>query len=62
MASIKNSEAQIGQLSKKIAAHANSGRGFNGYIVENPKNENCSAIGLRSRLVETPTRVNNEKK
>lgn len=59
---IKNLEAQIGQLSKKIAAHANSRRGFNNNIIDNPGNENYSVVGLRSRVVEAPIRVSDEKK
>lgn len=53
-ASIKNVEFQIGQLSRKIVAHANSNGGFNGNRMDNPKNENYCAIGLRSRMVSTP--------
>lgn len=62
VASIKNLEAQISQFSKKIVAQENAGMGFNDNIVDNPKNENRSAIRLRSKGVETSTRVSYEKK
>ncbi|KAK2359227.1 hypothetical protein QL285_084620 [Trifolium repens] len=51
-ASIKNLEVQIGQLSKQMTS--SSSGGFVGNTCENPRNESCNAIGLRSRVVPTP--------
>jgi len=45
-------ETQIGQMAKKIAKQ-NKG-GFSGNTKENPKNESCNAIELRSKKVLTP--------
>jgi hypothetical protein len=51
-ASIKNLETQIGQLSRQFAASQNNG--FEGSTKDNPRNENCKAITLRSRVVPSP--------
>ncbi|MCI37747.1 hypothetical protein A2U01_0058973, partial [Trifolium medium] len=52
-ASIKNLEIQMGQLSRQFSNLQNSG-GFGGNTQDNPKNENCKAINLRSREVPDP--------
>jgi len=51
-ASRKMLETQIGQMAKQIAEQ-NKG-GFSGNTKENPKNESCNAIELRSKKVLTP--------
>ncbi|MCI21221.1 hypothetical protein A2U01_0042387, partial [Trifolium medium] len=51
-ASIKNLETQIEQLSRQFAANQNNG--FEGSTKDNPRNENCKAINLRSRVVPSP--------
>ncbi|GAU41120.1 hypothetical protein TSUD_288100 [Trifolium subterraneum] len=48
-ASIRNLETQIRQVSKQVATQSSGG--FAGNTVDNPKNESCKAIGLRSRVV-----------
>ncbi|XP_024626611.1 uncharacterized protein [Medicago truncatula] len=45
-------ETQLGQLAKQLAEQ-NKG-GFSGNTQENPKNETCNAIELRSKKVLTP--------
>jgi len=45
-------ETQIGKMAKQIAEQ-NKG-GFLGNTKENPKNESCKAIELRSKKVLTP--------
>ncbi|MCI03303.1 hypothetical protein A2U01_0024340, partial [Trifolium medium] len=52
-ASIKNLEVQMGQLSRQFSTLQTSG-GFGGNTKDNPKNENCKAINLRSRVVPNP--------
>jgi hypothetical protein len=59
-ASIKNLETQIGQLSRQVATTQNGG--FGGNTVDNPKNESCKAIGLRSRVVPSVVETKKEKK
>ncbi|KAK2410681.1 hypothetical protein QL285_046032 [Trifolium repens] len=59
-ASIKNLETQIGQLSRQVAATQNGG--FGGNTVDNPKNESCKAISLRSRVVPSVVETKKEKK
>lgn len=48
--------------SKQIIAQANAEGGFNGNNVDNPRNGNCRAIELRSRLVNISTRASNSNK
>ncbi|PNY05190.1 hypothetical protein L195_g001633 [Trifolium pratense] len=52
-ASIKNLEVQMGQLSRQFSSLQNNG-GFGGNTHDNPKNESCKAINLRSREVPDP--------
>ncbi|GAU51545.1 hypothetical protein TSUD_414080 [Trifolium subterraneum] len=49
-ASIKSVETQIGQLSRQFSGTQN--KGFEGSPKDNPRNESCMAINLRSREVE----------
>ncbi|MCI01307.1 hypothetical protein A2U01_0022332, partial [Trifolium medium] len=58
-ASIKNLETQIGQLSRQFVASQNNG--FEGSTKDNPRNENCKAIKLRSRVVPSPEVVTKKK-
>ncbi|GAU31493.1 hypothetical protein TSUD_332680 [Trifolium subterraneum] len=58
-ASIKNLETQIGQLSKQFSASQNNG--FDGTPKNNPRNENCMVINLRSREVPSPEVVTKKK-
>ncbi|XP_045802421.1 uncharacterized protein LOC123896006 [Trifolium pratense] len=51
-ASIKNLENQMGQLSRQFSATQNNG--FEGSTKDNPRNETCKAINLRSRVVPSP--------
>lgn len=51
---IQNLEAQIEQFSKQITTHGSN--------LDNLENEKCSVIGLRSRVVDTPTQTSDEKK
>ncbi|GAU38093.1 hypothetical protein TSUD_318870 [Trifolium subterraneum] len=51
-ASIKTLETQIGHLSRQLAATQN--KGFEGSTKDNPRNESCMAINLRSREVPSP--------
>ncbi len=51
-ASMKILQNQIGQLTKKIANQ--SSKGFSGNTQDNPKNESCKVIELRSENVLTP--------
>ena len=51
-ASRKMLEIQIGQMAKQIAEQ--SKWGFSGTTTENPKNESCNAIELRSNKVLMP--------
>ena len=51
-ASRKMLETQIGQMAKQIAEQSKGG--FSGTTKENPKNESCNAIELRSNKVLTP--------
>ncbi|CAJ2638280.1 unnamed protein product [Trifolium pratense] len=57
-ASIKNLEVQMGQLSRQFSMLQNQG-GFGGNTHDNPKNETCNGITLRSR--EIPERPAVEK-
>ncbi|CAJ2663772.1 unnamed protein product [Trifolium pratense] len=57
-ASIKNLEVQMGQLSRQFSMLQNQG-GFGGNTHDNPKNETCNGITLRSR--EVPERPAVEK-
>ncbi|CAJ2653497.1 unnamed protein product [Trifolium pratense] len=57
-ASIKNLEVQMGQLSRQFSMLQNQG-GFGGNTHDNPKNETCNGITLRSR--EIPERPVVEK-
>ncbi|CAJ2663201.1 unnamed protein product [Trifolium pratense] len=59
-ASIRNLETQIGQLSRQFTETLNGG--FGGNTVDNPKNESCKAIGLRSRVVPSVVETKKEKK
>jgi hypothetical protein len=59
-ASIRNLETQIGQVSKQVAAQSSGG--FVGNTVDNPKNESCKAIGLRSRVVPSVEDAKKKKK
>ncbi|MCI66742.1 hypothetical protein A2U01_0088000, partial [Trifolium medium] len=43
----------MGQLSRQFSNLQNSGR-FGGNTQENPKDESCNAINLRSREVPSP--------
>lgn len=61
-ASIKSLKMQVGHLFQQMEALANSEKRFNGNILDNPKNENCSAIGLRSISVGTATQACGQKK
>ena len=45
-------ETQIGQMAKQLAEQSKGG--ISGNTKENPKNENCNAIELRSKKVLTP--------
>ena len=45
-------ETQIGQMAKQLAEQSKGG--FSGNTIENPKNETCNVIELRSRKVLTP--------
>ncbi|GAU10626.1 hypothetical protein TSUD_421080, partial [Trifolium subterraneum] len=58
-ASIKTLETQIGQLSRQLAATQN--KGFEGSTKDNPRNESCMAINLRSREVPSPEVVIKKK-
>ena len=64
-ASRKMLETQIGQMAKQIAEQSKGG--FSGTTTENPKNESCNAIELRSNKVLTslvprvPKRVVDER-
>ncbi|GAU45321.1 hypothetical protein TSUD_84380, partial [Trifolium subterraneum] len=58
-ASIKSVETQIGQLSRQFAATQN--KGFEGSTKDNPRNESCMAINLRSREVPSPEVVIKKK-
>ncbi|MCI27528.1 hypothetical protein A2U01_0048727, partial [Trifolium medium] len=60
-ASIKNLEVQMGQLSRQFSNLQNSG-GFGGNTQDNPRNESCNAINLRSREVLSPEVGENSKK
>ncbi len=51
-ASMKSLENQIGHLAKQIANQ--SSRGFSGNTQDNPKNESCKVIELRSKKILTP--------
>ncbi|CAJ2668382.1 unnamed protein product [Trifolium pratense] len=57
-ASIRNLETQIGQLSRQFTETLNGG--FGGNTVDNPKNESCKAIGLRSRVVPSVVETKKE--
>ncbi|PNX66166.1 hypothetical protein L195_g054941 [Trifolium pratense] len=57
-ASIKNLEVQMGQLSRQFSMLQNQG-GFSGNTQDNPKNETCNGITLRSH--EVPERQVVEK-
>ncbi|PNX54761.1 hypothetical protein L195_g048382, partial [Trifolium pratense] len=57
-ASIKNLEVQMGQLSRQFSMLQNQG-GFGGNTQDNPMNETCNGITLRSR--EVPERQVVEK-
>ncbi|XP_024630203.1 interaptin-like [Medicago truncatula] len=59
-ASRKLLETQLGQLAKQLAEQ-NKG-GFSGNTKENPKNETCNAIELRSKKVLTPLVPRSQKK
>ncbi|CAJ2662794.1 unnamed protein product [Trifolium pratense] len=61
-ASIRNLETQIGQISKQVVAQSSGG--FAGNTLDNPKNESCKAIELRSRVVPSvvDTKRENKKK
>ncbi|MCI61848.1 hypothetical protein A2U01_0083105, partial [Trifolium medium] len=52
-ASIKNFENQMGQLSMQVSSLQTQG-GFGGNTMDNPKNESCNVINLRSREVPSP--------
>ncbi|GAU24617.1 hypothetical protein TSUD_289800 [Trifolium subterraneum] len=58
-ASIKSVETQIGQLSRQFAATQN--KGFEGSTKDNPRNESCMAINLRSREVPSLEVVSKKK-
>ncbi|GAU10453.1 hypothetical protein TSUD_419230, partial [Trifolium subterraneum] len=58
-ASIKTLETQIGQLSRQLSATQN--KGFEGSTIDNPRNESCMAINLRSREVPSPEVVTKKK-
>ncbi|GAU38817.1 hypothetical protein TSUD_163920 [Trifolium subterraneum] len=58
-ASIKSVETQIGQLSRQFSATQN--KGFEGSTKDNPRNESCMAINLRSREVPSPEVVTKKK-
>ncbi|GAU44803.1 hypothetical protein TSUD_291960 [Trifolium subterraneum] len=58
-ASIKSLETQIGQLSRQFSATQN--KGFEGSTRDNPKNESCMTINLRSREVPSPEVVSKKK-
>ncbi|GAU26698.1 hypothetical protein TSUD_314750 [Trifolium subterraneum] len=58
-ASIKNLETQIGQLSRLSASQNN---GFDGTPKNNPRNESCMAINLKSREVPSPEVVSKKGK
>jgi len=45
-------ETQIGQIAKQLDDQAKGG--FTGNTKDNPKNETCNAIELRSKKVLTP--------
>jgi len=45
-------ETQLGQMAKQMAEHTKGG--FSGNTQDNPKNESCKAIELRSKKVLTP--------
>jgi len=49
---MKSLENQVGQLAKQIANQ--SSRRFSSNMQDNPKNENCKVIELRSKKVLTP--------
>ncbi|PNX73069.1 hypothetical protein L195_g028967 [Trifolium pratense] len=49
-ASIKNLEVQMGQLSRQFSMLQNNG-GFGGNTLDNPTNESCNGITLRSREI-----------
>ena len=58
---MKKFENQIEQMAKKISNQ--STRGFPGSTTDNPKNESCKAVELRSKKVLTPDtpKVTNDK-
>ncbi|GAU52029.1 hypothetical protein TSUD_418570 [Trifolium subterraneum] len=58
-ASIKSVETQIGQLSRQFSATQN--KGFEGSTKDNPRNESCMAINLRSREVPSPEVLTKKK-
>jgi len=45
-------ETQIGKMAKQLAEQSKGG--FSGNTKENPKNETCNVVELRSRKVLTP--------
>ncbi|PNY16023.1 hypothetical protein L195_g012732, partial [Trifolium pratense] len=49
-ASIKNLEVQMGQLSRQFSNLQNNG-GFGGNSRDNPRNETCNGVTLRSRVL-----------
>ncbi|PNX76212.1 hypothetical protein L195_g032157, partial [Trifolium pratense] len=55
-ASIKNLKMQMGQLSRQFSNLQNKG-GFGGNTRENPKNESCNGITLRSRVIPEVEKV-----
>jgi hypothetical protein len=57
-ASIKTLETQIGQLSRQFSATQNNG--FEGSTKDNPRNESCKAINLRSRVIPSPEVVHRQ--
>jgi hypothetical protein len=59
-ASIKNLETQIGQLSRQFSAAQNNG--FEGSTKNNPRNETCNAINLRSGEVPSSEVVMKKKR
>lgn len=61
-ASIKNLKTKIGELSRQLAAHPRSSRGFGGNTIDNPKNENWKALKLRNRFVHSFLIVSGKRK
>jgi hypothetical protein len=59
-ASIRNLETQIGQLSRQFSAAQNNG--FEGSTKNNPRNETCNAINLRSGVVPSSEVVMKKKR